>query len=118
MEQQNVLIGLIILSFCCSLVGLFFDKSDFKNGLKMMIGGFFFGSVIAYVIYDNDIAVGVKRIIVLVSAMFAKPLYNKVRDRIGYWLDKFITNKAGGEDKRDETIPILPINKPSDKNEQ
>jgi hypothetical protein len=92
--NDKVLIGLIILSFCCSLVGLFFGRSnDFKVGLKIMIGGFFFGTVVAYVLHDNEWVAWVKRILVLLSSMFAKPLYDKIGNRIGYWLDRFIVTK-------------------------
>lgn len=102
-DNEKVLVGLIILSICCSLVGLFFSKdNDFKTGLKMMVGGFFFGSVIAYVIHDSSFSEWLKRLATLLSSMFAKPLYDKVSDRIGHWLDKWIITKIN---KQENEVP-------------
>lgn len=104
--NDKVLIGLIILSFCCSLVGLFFGRSnDFKVGLKIMIGGFFFGTVVAYVMYDNGWSEWIKRTLVLLSSMFAKPLYDKISNRIGYWLDKLVVTKIASVNSNSNPIP-------------
>jgi hypothetical protein len=93
--NDKILAGLILLSFCCSLVALFFGKNnDFKTGLKMLFGGFFFGCVSAYVVHDGTFFEWIKRLVVLLTSMFGKPLYDKISIRIGAWLDKIVTAKV------------------------
>lgn len=114
--NDKILIGLVILSFCCSLVGLFFGKgNDFKQGLKTMIGGFFFGTVIAYVIHDSSFSEWFKRLGVLLTSMFAKPIYDKISNRIGYWLDKWIVTKI---EKSGTTVDVSEPALPSQKFEE
>lgn len=87
--------SLCALALGASLVGLFFDKheTEFKKALTTMLGGFFFGSAIAYLIHDADLNKQLIRAIVFLSAMFAKPLYEKLKDKFPIWLDLYVTGK-------------------------
>ena len=94
------LVGLLILSFCSSLIGLFFAKNvSFKEAIKIMIGSFFLGTTIAYLIYDTDYSGLIKKGLVIISSMFAKPIYDKIYNKIGIWLDKWINTKINGSVK-------------------
>lgn len=94
-ETLYSLIGLLILSFCSSLIGLFFTKNvSFKEALKIMIGSFFLGSTIAYLVHDTTWSSLLKKGCIILSSMFAKPIYDKINERIGTWLDKWITSKV------------------------
>ncbi len=103
-EQLYPLIGLLILSFCSSLIGLFFSKNlSFKEAVKIMIGSFFLGSTIAYLVQDTTWSNFLKKGLVILTSTFAKPIYDRVYSRIGYWLDKWITTKVT---KTEEKIKI------------
>lgn len=94
------LIGLLILSFCSSLIGLFFAKNvSFKEAIRIMIGSFFLGSTIAYLIYDTNYSGLFKKSLVTIISMFAKPLYDKIYSKIGIWLDKWVSTKINGGEK-------------------
>lgn len=93
-ETLYPLIGLLILSFCSSLIGLFFSKNaSFKEAVKIMIGSFFLGSTISYLVTDTAWSNLLKKGVVIITSTFAKPIYDKVYSRIGIWLDKWITTK-------------------------
>lgn len=64
-----------------------------------MLGGFFFGSLVAYIVHDIELANNWKRGIVIFAAMFAQQLYNIIKVRIGSWLDKIVLLKIGWREK-------------------
>lgn len=102
--------SLCALALGASLVGLFLDKHEtgFRHALTTMMGGFIFGSAIAYLIHDAEINKQLTRIIVFLSSMFAFQLYNKLKEKIAVWIDLYITGKIRQKTQPDDQQPTEP----------
>ena len=106
-QGLQTLAALVILSLCASLVGLFFDKGNtsFATGIRTMVGGFFFGTVMSYLVHDSNFSTLLNRVLVVIAAMFAKPLYDKISSRIGTWLDMLVKSKIQSRNENNDQIP-------------
>ena len=123
-EKYIELLGLISLAIAASLVGLFLKNSTkFADGLRTMLGGSFFGALIAYLLHDSDFGSFTKRTAVMLTAIFAKPIYEKLTSRAGFYIDKLLLtlienlrrnnypndfNPPSSEDQDPENQPLEP----------
>lgn len=90
----EAILGFVLLSFCAAFVGLMFNGGkkgmEYKAGLRIMLGGFIFGSIVAYIIVTQEWNDFWKKIIVSFASMFGYKIYITIQSKIFTWLDLLV----------------------------